>query len=59
MVFEIAKVTIINDVDVGSNSISTVIGETDQLEIISNCLPICNPTICMPDTGQCGPTHKP
>lgn len=33
--------------------------EKDQLELIENCLPVCNPQTCVPDTGQCHPTFKP
>lgn len=31
----------------------------EQLELIENCLPVCNPQTCNPDTGQCHPTFKP
>ena len=37
----------------------TAVDEMEQSELISNCLPVCNPSICVPDTGECGPTHKP
>lgn len=53
MVLEIFKVTS----DCGNSVI--VAGEAEQTELINNCLPVCNPAICTPDTGQCGPTHNP
>lgn len=54
MMLEIFKVT--SDCE---NSIIVADDEAKQTELLSNCLPVCNPAICMPDTGQCGPTHKP
>lgn len=53
MMLEIFKVT--SDCEDGV----IVASKGEQEEMISNCLPVCNPAICMPDTGQCGPTHKP
>lgn len=35
------------------------VNEKDQLELVENCLPVCNPQTCVPDTGQCHPTFKP
>ncbi len=56
MTLEIFKITSGNkDVVAGVS----VVDETEQSGLISNCLPVCNPSICVPDTGECGPTHKP
>lgn len=53
MTLEIVKVT--NDSVLNTD----VVGEEHQLKSINNCLPVCNPSICQPDTGECEPTHKP
>jgi len=39
--------------------ITSEVEETESTELINNCLPVCNPSICVPGTGECGPTHKP
>jgi len=56
MTLEIFKITSGNEDDVAGVS---VVDEAEQSKLFSNCLPVCNPSICVPDTGECPPTHKP
>lgn len=51
MLFEMTKVT--NDnVETSSTSVGN---KAEQPEIVSNCLPVCNPQICVPE-GMCQPS---